>query len=178
MSDYWIVDPVGHRVLENENRRLNPPPETVETEFGEAFVIDTTTTMPVDLYICDSCNAEMVIQFGDEPWPAPVVGGYALCCRCMAEMELDPPTRACSCVACSSTWARWHAERIDEAIDGYAQRAGEGGDGAAPYNAASLAEIYAPRVRQLMELEAAGFTHAFWAQGEWHGARTKGESDG
>jgi hypothetical protein len=65
---------------------------------------------------------------------------------------------------------------IDAAIDSYASRAGEGGSGAAPYNSESLAEIYAPRVRQLFDLKKQGFTHAVWkwdqdaGHNRWHGA--------
>lgn len=67
-------------------------------------------------------------------------------------------------------------ESIDAAIDEYASRAGSGDPAeSAPYDSGSLAEIYAPRVRELLDLQAAGFTHARWAfdpeQGvnRWHG---------
>lgn len=56
------------------------------------------------------------------------------------------------------------AESIDSAIDSYPrhiQREGSG-ETQAPYDTGSLAEIYAPRVRQLMDLQAEGFTHARW----------------
>lgn len=63
---------------------------------------------------------------------------------------------------------------IDEAIDSYAVKAGAG-TGAAPYDAASLAEIYGERVQQLFRLQRAGFTHARWGWDDavgynhWHG---------
>lgn len=65
-------------------------------------------------------------------------------------------------------------QRIDAAIDGYAQRTGAG-NGAAPYNSESLAEIYAPRVQELFDLQSQGFTHAVWKWdrearlNRWHG---------
>lgn len=64
---------------------------------------------------------------------------------------------------------------IDEAINAYAGRAGSGGSDAAPYNSESLAEIYAPRVQQLLNLQKQGFTHAEWkwdadaGHNRWHG---------
>jgi hypothetical protein len=66
---------------------------------------------------------------------------------------------------------------IDEAIDSYAARAGSGGNGAAPYNRESLAEIYAPRVRELFDLQAQGFQYAEWGwddklgHNRWHGVK-------
>lgn len=67
-------------------------------------------------------------------------------------------------------------QEINAAIDSYPQRAvAAGNTEAAPYNAESLAEIYAPRVRQLFELQNQGFTHAAWGWDEelnenrWHG---------
>lgn len=77
---------------------------------------------------------------------------------------------------------------IDDAIDGYAARAGSGGNGAAPYNSESMAEIYAPRVRQLLDLQSEGFEYAEWGwdntlgHNRWLGVpefrnTTKGESN-
>lgn len=72
------------------------------------------------------------------------------------------------------TGQRWE---INAAIDSYPPRVVAAGDRlAAPYNAASLAEIYAPRVRQLLDLQTAGFTHVEWGwdpelrENRWHGA--------
>ena len=64
-------------------------------------------------------------------------------------------------------------EPIDAAIDSYPQqiRMQSEGETQAPYNAASMAEIYQPRVRQLMDLQGQGFTHARWEPdaGNWVG---------
>lgn len=66
---------------------------------------------------------------------------------------------------------------IDKAIDSYAAHAGSGGNGAAPYNSDSLAEIYAPRVRQLLDLQSQGFEYAEWKwdaelrENRWHGVK-------
>jgi hypothetical protein len=54
-------------------------------------------------------------------------------------------------------------ESIDSAIDSYPRHIMQEGTGTtAPYDNASLAEIYEPRVRQLMGLQQEGFTHARW----------------
>lgn len=53
---------------------------------------------------------------------------------------------------------------IDSAIDSYPRhiRQESMGEEQAPYNASSLAEIYHPRVQQLLDLQGQGFTHARW----------------
>lgn len=68
-------------------------------------------------------------------------------------------------------------EEINAAIDSYPKRIRQEsmGETQAPYNAASMAEIYEPRVRQLMDLQHQGFTHARWGYdptqrvNRWHG---------
>jgi len=67
-------------------------------------------------------------------------------------------------------------ENIDDAIDEYAQRTSAGDKTSAPpYDPASLAEIYGPRVRELLDLQTAGFTRAVWkfdhavGYNHWHG---------
>jgi hypothetical protein len=53
--------------------------------------------------------------------------------------------------------------RLDEAIDSYAIVASESGnDPAAPYSSESLAEIYQPRVQQLLDLQGQGYKYARW----------------
>jgi hypothetical protein len=61
-------------------------------------------------------------------------------------------------------FAHSQPESIDAAIDSYPKhiRSESMGEEQAPYNASSLAEIYEPRVRQLMDLQSQGFTHARW----------------
>lgn len=64
---------------------------------------------------------------------------------------------------------------IDKAIDSYADRSGSGAGSAAPYDSASLAEIYAPRVQQLFDLQNQGYKYAQWkwddkaGHNRWHG---------
>lgn len=66
-------------------------------------------------------------------------------------------------------------QRIEDAIAGYADRAGPAGQEMVAamgtyeydkepeaYSNAFLAVIYAPRVRKLFELQAQGYTHAEW----------------
>lgn len=66
-------------------------------------------------------------------------------------------------------------QSIDSAIDEYPAIINSlGGGEAAPYNAESMAEIYHPRVRRLMDLQGQGFTHAAWGrlnvskENTWH----------
>lgn len=69
-------------------------------------------------------------------------------------------------------------EPIDAAIDEYPAiiKGMRGNNEAAPYNSDSMAEIYHPRVRKLMDLQSQGFTHAAWGrlnvskENTWHGA--------
>lgn len=73
--------------------------------------------------------------------------------------------------------SEYGTERIDAAIDSYAVRAGSGGPGDenVAYSASFLAEIYGPRVQELFDLQAQGFTYAKWGWDEtlrenrWHG---------
>lgn len=53
---------------------------------------------------------------------------------------------------------------IDAAIDSYPRhiRQESMGETQAPYNAESLAEIYHPRVQQLLTMQSRGATHAAW----------------
>jgi hypothetical protein len=68
-------------------------------------------------------------------------------------------------------------EEINAAIDSYPRHIRQEGMGEtqAPYDAGSLAEIYHPRVKQLMSLQSQGFTHARWGhdpeikQNRWFG---------
>lgn len=96
-------------------------------------------------------------QFGDDPFAQAIVRS-----KIRAFEEQFAPTKV---------------EPIDKAIDSYAEHAGSGGEGAAPYNSESLAEIYHPRVRQLLDLQNQGFTHATWkhdpdmGENRWHGVK-------
>lgn len=66
---------------------------------------------------------------------------------------------------------------IDEEIAAYAAhtRAGEGETPGGLYGSEGLAEVYQPRVRQLLDLKEQGYTYAEWkwdpVQGHnrWHG---------
>lgn len=60
------------------------------------------------------------------------------------------------------------AKSIEHAIQSYMDRTGVSG-GVPPYDSASLAEIYAPRVQELFELRAEGYVAAEWRDGHWHG---------
>lgn len=76
------------------------------------------------------------------------------------------------------------AQEIDEAIASYRQRTShrhDEGETQSPYDTASLAEIYEPRVQQLEWLKAHGFTQARWGfdteagSNRWFGIETDDE---
>ena len=70
---------------------------------------------------------------------------------------------------------RMAPEPIDPAVDAYPARIAGTKDEAAPYNRESLAELYAPRVSRLLDLQSQGYTHAAWgrlnvdSKNNWHG---------
>jgi len=78
-------------------------------------------------------------------------------------------------------------QEIDEAIASYRQRTShrhDEGETQSPYDTASLAEIYEPRVQQLEWLKAHGFTRARWGfdaeagSNRWFGIETDDEDHG
>jgi hypothetical protein len=73
---FWITDPRGHRLYEEEHKPEDG--SLIDTVFGEAVVIRPPLP-PGDLWVCDLCNEEILTRFGGEPWPVPMFGGYALC---------------------------------------------------------------------------------------------------
>lgn len=70
-----------------------------------------------------------------------------------------------------------HIGHIDEEIAAYAAHAGagEGGEPGSLYSSEDLAEIYQPRVQQLIDLKNQGFIYAEWkwdpevGHNRWHG---------
>lgn len=81
-------------------------------------------------------------------------------------------------VPSDDNWAfRYPAQAIDSAINEYPAhiKTESQGESQAPYNAESLAEVYHPRVKRLMDLQSQGNTHAAWGRlgasgtNDWHG---------
>lgn len=117
---YWITNPVGHRSI--------PVPytdgEMVETIFGLTEMI-VPPAPPADEWICDMCNEPILVKYGDEPFPVPMLGGYALCLDHFNEVvehwtHDDPdtgeptdipmgdwPMQSCGCMPCTLQTMEW-----------------------------------------------------------------------
>lgn len=119
---FWITDPAGHRQHENE-RTDHLVGETIQTVFGDAVVM-AGPTLPPDEWICDLCNDRILTRWGDEPWPVPMVGGYALCIDHYHQLQEQPetdrfgepirgsrlgpwPQIACNCDPCQTQIRAW-----------------------------------------------------------------------
>lgn len=98
----FIVRPQAHR---EHQRRLNAT-QAATRDFLERLGIVTITSYPRDnsLWICDICNTQIPVT--SEITLIPLIGSYALCIPCAAQLPYWPdgwthPTpRACRCGAC------------------------------------------------------------------------------
>ena len=123
----WILDPTGHRALDMGYG----PPEKVDTPFGKATVIHMGYPDDASEWICDLCNEPILTVWGDEPFPVPTYGSYALCHVDYYKLQLGPatnrhtgedltdpstgaivpegpwPLRMCRCPACYVTAIEW-----------------------------------------------------------------------
>lgn len=77
----WIMDPRGHRRLENAH--MADAPATVEWLGQEVNLI--TQPAKHEEWICDYCNATIGIGSIEDPQPVPLAGSYALCARCFVK---------------------------------------------------------------------------------------------
>lgn len=120
---YWILDPAGHRQADAADRPADGT--TVDFLGGEAIIIAPPLPDDDD-WLCDLCSTEPILtRWGDEPWPVPAVGSYALCNTCREKVEADPrttdrgdpipgtrngpwPWDACTCHACTAQLLAWH----------------------------------------------------------------------
>lgn len=95
---YWIVRPSAHREL--ARRRTS-----AMSAYFRRVGVEIITSYPDanDLWICDICNAAIVVTA--DIHLIPVVGTYALCPTCITGLTGWPyafnPPRACPCDACS-----------------------------------------------------------------------------
>ena len=119
MSDprFWILDPAGHRRVENGFKDQHKDGDLVDTIFGEAVLI-IPPAPPAEDWYCDICSEIILTKWGRQPWPVAMFGSYALCLEHyngMKDSEWDDehtgepipgtrmgewPTMACSCGAC------------------------------------------------------------------------------
>ena len=115
---YWILDPAGHRRVENGHKDQFKDGQMIDTVFGEAVLI-MPPAPPAEEWWCDICSDPILTKFGKAPWPvAMFTPGYALCLKCYNEMKDKPhydmdtdepipgtrlgewPYRGCRCPAC------------------------------------------------------------------------------
>ena len=98
----FVVRPEAHR----EHYRRTLAAATPIHGKLERLGIITITSLPRDnsLWICDLCNAQ--IPVAGEHTLIPVMGGYAFCIPCAAELPFwpdgwtQPAPRSCRCGAC------------------------------------------------------------------------------
>ena len=109
MTAYWITDPRGHRILEQQGA----PADGLEldTPFGKAVVINTSVLMGTT-WICDLCNGDVLIDWGQSSWPVLSVDGYGLCIECTEKVLADMahPYEVCPCPACVFRVFDWAGE--------------------------------------------------------------------
>ena len=114
---FWILDPSGHRRVENGRKDQYRDGDMVDTVFGEAVLI-IPPAPPAEDWYCDICSEIILTKWGREPFPVPMMGGYALCLEHfnktiespIYDMDTDEvipgsrmgewPMRGCSCPAC------------------------------------------------------------------------------
>lgn len=129
---HWIPNPVGHRLAESR-QYYGRDGEMVDTVFGEAVLIVPPQPAAEDWY-CDLCSELILTKWGDQPFPVPMFGSYAMCMahynEAVAEWKHDTdegdvsdvpmgewPLLACTCDPCISTlhgWMKAQAERMSE----------------------------------------------------------------
>ena len=86
----WILDPTGHRHLENSGE-VRQTGEQIKTPFGIATLIVLPPPADMSDWICDFCNETILTLWGDEPWPVAMIGNsYALCNECRLDYEKSP----------------------------------------------------------------------------------------
>lgn len=121
---YWILNPAGHRLTE-ARAAYGMDGKTVEWFLGgEATLIVPPLPAATD-WCCDICSATILTRWGDEPWPVPMEGSYALCAEHQAMVEESPeddaytgdpipgtrrgpwPLRACTCPPCAHWITEW-----------------------------------------------------------------------
>lgn len=123
---FWITDPIGHRIFA-EMMRTEKDGDLIDTVFGEAVVIRPPAP-PADEWYCDLCSEPILTMFGEEPWPVPMFGSYALCHDHLIEAmdwpeednrtgeeilgtKLGPwPVHVCACIPCVKKAQDWFGD--------------------------------------------------------------------
>lgn len=122
---YWILDPEGHRRL--QNAQAAGAPDTPEF-FGEQIQVFHVTAPP-DVWVCDRCNSDIytrhkltredltVCRCGrtqcplvGEALPVPALGGSVYCRSCFEEQDgydTWPRHISCACSACIVQAQAW-----------------------------------------------------------------------
>ena len=81
----WVGDAIKHRQI---LKIQNDPSWIEESEANGWVVIDNSTTVPDDLWICDMCNNSLDILLPIAIW----CGSRAMCSDCMTDIEKNYKT--------------------------------------------------------------------------------------
>lgn len=74
----WTIDAVAHR---RRWRESTAGKDGTVDDMGFTVIVPPAPDAD-DEWICDLCNDPILTRFGDEPWPVPMLGTYALCWNC------------------------------------------------------------------------------------------------
>lgn len=108
---HWILDPAGHRTAWAAGLPAD----------GENITIDGLDAVAIvppvpdgDDWACDRCNATILTRWGDEPFPVPTDGDWALCHDCKTDQEARqspwPAAMLCACAPCRQQAQRWRPQ--------------------------------------------------------------------
>jgi hypothetical protein len=116
----FITRPAAHR--EMWRRQVAAQAETYRQWEQQGVIVVSSVPHANDLWLCDACNDPIAVNA--DHTLIPLLGGYALCGRCVTRFPYWPdawthPTpRACSCHACQLPLRRLQLQdRITRQVD-------------------------------------------------------------
>lgn len=103
------------------HHRHNEPPRGdiirvgLSDDTGELDAVAIVPPVPDgDDWACDRCNATILTRWGDEPFPVPTDGDWALCHDCKTDQEARqspwPAAMLCACAPCRQQAQRWRPQ--------------------------------------------------------------------
>lgn len=116
-NSYWITNPGGHR-RQWRSEVAGQDGTVIDGPFGPTTMIVPPAPEDDDEWVCDFCNGQILTLWGNEPWPVPSHGSYALCNEC-ARSVMDSegwevwPLMSCGCAACRATSSVWMARYME-----------------------------------------------------------------
>jgi hypothetical protein len=119
---HWILNPAGHRLNAELGMVGRDGEEIDHPVFGKAELIVGPPNLD-EGWVCDLCSLPILTRYGDEPFPVPMLGSYALCLEHFNEAQTWPyedsagtqypypmgewPANLCACSACAFTAGDW-----------------------------------------------------------------------